>query len=90
MDQRLLVSHTAPKDFIGSQNWTKVCNSIAAQLPLRNVSLKSPLRNTATTVNNLNVSMVPLESVRDELASQIPGSVLEKPLLHIYILYCQV
>ncbi|RXW22699.1 hypothetical protein EST38_g3139 [Candolleomyces aberdarensis] len=89
MDQRVLVSHTAPRDFINTQNWSKVCSSIASQLPLRNVNLKSPLRNTTTTVSDLNVTLVPLESIRDELASQIPGTLLDKPLLHIYILYCQ-
>ena len=89
MDQRVLISHAAPKDFQGTQNWTKVCTSISSRLPLRNVTLRSP-RNATTPIADLNVSLVPLESVREESVSQIPGSVLEKPLLHLYILYCQV
>lgn len=89
MDQRVLVSHAAPKDFQGTPNWSKVCSSITSRLPLRNVTLRSP-RNATTPVADLPVSLVPLESVREESVSQIPGSVLEKPLLHLYILYCQV
>ena len=35
--------------------------------------------------------LVPLEMLReDQAASQVPQSVLEKPLLHLYIFTCEV
>jgi len=90
MAQRVLISHSAPRDFHGTPNWSKVCNSITSQLPLRNVNLRSPLRGTTITVASLDVALVPLESIREETASQVPTTLLEKPLLHLYIVYCQV
>ncbi|KAJ7452540.1 hypothetical protein B0H11DRAFT_2245998 [Mycena galericulata] len=43
----------------------------------------------AQTIQELDISLVPLESLRDEHTSQIPETLLEKPFLNIYIVTCE-
>ncbi|KAF9476341.1 hypothetical protein BDN70DRAFT_923371 [Pholiota conissans] len=87
--QRVLISYAAPPAFLASPNWTKVYSTILSQLPLRNIHWKSSSSDSVKTIQELHVTLVPFESLRDEHTSQIPGTLLEKPLLHIYIVHCE-
>src|SRR6266511_1161877 len=88
--QQVLVSYTAPPTFLASPNWNKVHSTILAQLPLRNIHWKSASRSFVRTIQELGVTLVSFESLPEELTSQIPVTVLEKPLLHVYVLHCEV
>lgn len=88
--QRVLVSYAAPPAFLASPNWSKVYATILGQLPLRNIHWKSAPRGSLKTIQELHVTLVPFDSLRDEHTSQIPGTLLEKPLLHVYIVHCEV
>ncbi|KAF4615296.1 hypothetical protein D9613_003220 [Agrocybe pediades] len=87
--QRVLVSYTAPPVFLASPNWNKVHAAILSQLPLRNIHWKSARKGTVRTIQELDVTLVHFDSLRDEHASQIPITVLEKPLLHVFIAHCE-
>ncbi|KIM49469.1 hypothetical protein M413DRAFT_60851 [Hebeloma cylindrosporum] len=87
--QRVLVSYTAPPTFLASPNWKKVHATLLGLLPLRNIHWKSASRGIVKTIQELDVTLVPFESLRDEHASQIPVTLLEKPLLHVYIFHCE-
>jgi len=63
---------------------------IESQLPLRNLHWKSQSRGVLRTIQELDACLVPVESVRDELSTQIPVSLLERPLLNIYVVGCEV
>jgi len=87
--QHARVSITGPPAFLASPNWTKVHSAVTAQLPLRNIHWKSPGRGSLRTIQELDVALVPFDTLRDE-HSQVPTTVLEKPLLHVYIIHCEV
>ncbi|TFK43010.1 trafficking protein particle complex subunit 10 [Crucibulum laeve] len=86
---RVLVSYTAPQSFLSSPNWPKVHAAIAAQLPLRNIHWKSTSKSSVRTIQELDVYLVPLETLRDEHTSQIPVTLLEKPLINVYVVHCE-
>ncbi|KDR81848.1 hypothetical protein GALMADRAFT_240099 [Galerina marginata CBS 339.88] len=88
-NQRVLVSYTAPPIFIASPNWNKVHAALLAQLPLRNIHWKSASRASVKTIQELDVTLIPFDSLRDEHTSQIPATLLEKPLLNIYVVHCE-
>ncbi|KAG2020812.1 hypothetical protein CC2G_006114 [Coprinopsis cinerea AmutBmut pab1-1] len=89
-DQHVLVSYSAPKNLLGSQKWNIFFESMVSQFPLQNVHWRSSFRNqTLRTIPSLNVKFVALDSVRDELASQIPTTVLEKPIIHLFVVHCE-
>ena len=88
--QRVLVSYSAPPVFLASQNWNKVHAALVAQLPLRNIHRKHPLKQSVKTIQELSVTLVALDAVSEEPTSQVPSTLLEKPLLHIFILHCEV
>jgi trafficking protein particle complex subunit 10 len=88
--QRVLVSYSAPPIFLASPNWIKVYAALVAQLPLRNIHRKHPLKQSVKTIQELNVTFVALDTVSEEPTSQVPSTLLEKPLLHIFILHCEV
>ncbi|KAF9466293.1 trafficking protein particle complex subunit 10 [Collybia nuda] len=87
-NQRVLVSYSAPQTILSSAKWQQVRAALTAQLPLRNIHWKSASRTTIRTIQELDVSLVPLDTIRDE-HTQIPVTLLEKPLLNIYIVVCQ-
>lgn len=88
--QRVLVSYSAPPTFLASPNWDKVYATLVAQLPLRNIHRKHSLRQSVKTIQTLDVTLVALDAVSEEPTSQVPSTVLEKPLLHLFILHCEV
>ncbi|KAF9533525.1 trafficking protein particle complex subunit 10 [Crepidotus variabilis] len=87
--QKPIITYTAPPTFIASPNWHKVLATISAQLPLRNIHWKPVSQTTLRTIQELDVNLVPFESLRDELTSQVPVTLLEKPLLHIFVFHCE-
>ncbi|KAI0327179.1 hypothetical protein GY45DRAFT_1328000 [Cubamyces sp. BRFM 1775] len=88
--QRVVVTYAAPLVFLSTDHWKQIHASLVSQLPLRNLHWKSSSRPTIRTIQELDFKFVPLETLReDQTASQIPQSVLEKPLLNIYVFICE-
>ncbi|KAF7338390.1 hypothetical protein MVEN_02064700 [Mycena venus] len=87
--QRVLVSYSGAQAFLSSGSWDQIHTALLAQLPLRNIHWKSPSRPSIRTIQELDISLVPLESLRDEHTSQIPATLLEKPFLNMYIVTCE-
>ncbi|THH29639.1 hypothetical protein EUX98_g4553 [Antrodiella citrinella] len=71
-----------------TEHWKQVYVALLSQLPLRNLHWKSSLRPNIRTIQELKVNVIQAETKRDEHTSQIPQSVLEKPLLNAYIVVC--
>lgn len=90
LTQRVLVSYSTPPVFFASPNWNKVYAALVAQLPLRNIHRKHPLKQSVKTIQELSVTLVALDGVSEEPTSQVPSTLLEKPLLHIFVLHCEV
>jgi trafficking protein particle complex subunit 10 len=86
----VLISYTGPPSFQLSDNWKQIHAALLEQLPLRNIHWTSPSRPSIRTIQELDTSLVSLDTLRDERTSQIPLTVLEKPLLNIYFLACEV
>ncbi|KAI0831480.1 trafficking protein particle complex subunit 10 [Trametes gibbosa] len=87
--QRVVITYAAPLVFLSTDHWKQIHASLVSQLPLRNLHWKSPSR-PIRTIQELDVKLVPLETLReDQTASQIPQTVLGKPLLNIYIFICE-
>ncbi|KAI6132070.1 trafficking protein particle complex subunit 10 [Pisolithus croceorrhizus] len=74
--QRVLVTYVAAQSFQSSDSWTHFLAAL-------------PSRPNLRTVQELDVSLVPLDSLRDEHTSQVPVTLLEKPLLNLYVLSCE-
>ncbi|KAF8810122.1 hypothetical protein BYT27DRAFT_7135471 [Phlegmacium glaucopus] len=87
--QRVLVSYSVPPIFLASPNWNKVYAALVAQLPLKNIHRKSPPKQSVKTIQELDVTLVALDTVSEEPTSQVPSTLLEKPLLHIFIFHCE-
>ncbi|KAI0362291.1 hypothetical protein OH77DRAFT_1416520 [Trametes cingulata] len=88
--QRVVITYAAPLVFLSTDHWKQIHASLTSQLPLRNLHWKSSSRPTIRTIQELDIKLVPLETLReDQTASQIPQSVLEKPLLNIYVFICE-
>jgi hypothetical protein len=89
-NRRVLVTFSAPSSFLSSDNWRQFYAALLSQLPLRNIHWKSASRPSLRTIQELDVTLVPVDTLRDEHASQVPATLLEKPLLNIYIVTCEV
>jgi len=88
--QRVVVTYSAPQSFLSSDQWQQLHAAFTAQLPLRNIHWKPQTRPSIRTIQELQVQLVPLNTVRDENTSQVPYSLLERPLLNIYVVTCEV
>jgi len=89
--QRVTVTYAASPNLQSQTDlWDQLRSAIVAQLPLRNLHWKSASRPSIRTVQELNINLVPFDSVPGEHTSQIPGSWLERPLLNFYVLTCDV
>src|SRR5271170_3469699 len=89
-NQRVLVTYTAPPPFQASESWKRIREALFLQLPLRNLHWKSASRPSIRTIQELDITLKPLDTTRDELVSQVPVTLLEKPLLNVYIVTCEV
>ena len=88
--QRVLVTYAAVPSFQSSDNWKQFFSALRSQLPLRNIHWKSASRPNLRTIQELEISLVALDSIPDEHTSQIPVTLLEKPLLNVYVVSCEV
>ena len=86
----VLVSYASTQSLQSSENWKHFQSSLFSQLPLRSLHWKSAAKPSIRTIQELGISLVPLEGFRDELTSQIPTIILEKPFLNILIVVCDV
>lgn len=89
-DYGVKVTFSGPILFLASGQWTHTFTSLKERLPLRNLHWRSVSRPSVRSVQELDVELVSLESVRDEPSSQIPTTLLERPLLNIYFVTCEV
>lgn len=89
-ENRAIVTYTTASSFLLTGAWKQIQAALRAQFPLRNIHWKPASGSSILTIQELDVKLVPFESVRDEHASQIPMTLLEKPLLHIYVVTCEV
>lgn len=90
-EQRVTITYTAPQPFLSTETWKQVHAALLSQLPLRNLHWKSSTRPTIRTIQELNTSFVPADTVRDEHhTSQVPQTLLERPLLDAYVVMCEV
>ncbi|PIL24147.1 hypothetical protein GSI_13900 [Ganoderma sinense ZZ0214-1] len=88
--QRVTVTYSGPIVFLSTDHWKQIQASLASQFPLRNLHWKSTSRNAVRSIQELDVKLVPFETLKeDQAASQVPQTVLEKPLLHLYIFTCE-
>lgn len=90
IDQRVIVTYSAPSTFLQSDSWQQFFPTLKAQLPLHNLHWKSASRPSIRTIQELQIDLVPLEAAKDEPASQIPTTLLERPLLNVYVVICEV
>ena len=89
--QRVTVTYSGPLVFLSTDHWKQIYASLVSQLPLRNLHWKSIARNALRSIQELDVKLVPLETLRDDhTASQVPQTMLDKPLLNLYIFICEV
>ncbi|PCH38130.1 hypothetical protein WOLCODRAFT_64398 [Wolfiporia cocos MD-104 SS10] len=87
--QRALVTYASSPLFLSTDHWKQVHAALLCQFPLRNLHWKPATRPNIQTIQELSVALVPFESVRDEHTSQIPQTLLERPLLNIYLVVCE-
>lgn len=90
MSQRVLVSFSSSQAFLSSGNGNQIFAALQSQLPLRNIHWKPTSKASIRTIQELYVNLLPLDKLRDDHTSQIPVTLLEKPLLNIYIVNCEV
>ena len=86
----VVITYSASSPFLASESWTRIREALMLQLPLRMIHWKSASRPSIRTIQELNVTLAPLETLRDEHTSQIPATLSDKPLLNIYIVTCEV
>jgi hypothetical protein len=89
-ENRPIVTYTTASSFLPTGAWNKIQATLKAQFPLRNIHWKPSSGSSLLTIQELDVRLIPFENVRDEHASQIPVTLLVKPLLHIYVVTCEV
>ncbi|KAI0319372.1 trafficking protein particle complex subunit 10 [Amylostereum chailletii] len=87
--QHVVVTYAAPQSFLSSDQWKQIRDALKAQLPFRSIHWKPPSLTSVRTIQELDVLLAPFESARDEHTSQIPSSLLDKPLLNIYVVTCE-
>ncbi|KAF7793103.1 hypothetical protein EIP86_004211 [Pleurotus ostreatoroseus] len=87
--QRATIAYTASPAFLTTDHWKQIYAALQSQLPLRNLHWKSVSRPTLRTIQELPVNFVSAESIRSEHTSQVPQTLLERPLLSAYIVVCE-
>ncbi|KDQ16168.1 hypothetical protein BOTBODRAFT_65084 [Botryobasidium botryosum FD-172 SS1] len=83
------VTYAGPAQLLSSDNWLLLRAALKRNLPLRNVHWKPASRPSIRTVQELSIDLVPFDSIREEQFSQIPTTLVEKPLLNIYMATCE-
>ncbi|EIW85047.1 hypothetical protein CONPUDRAFT_47585 [Coniophora puteana RWD-64-598 SS2] len=89
----VIVTHASPPTFHSTETWKHLHDALNLQLPLRNIHWKSPAlhssRPVIRTIQELYINFVSLDTLRDDQTSQIPTTVLDKPLLNLYFVQCE-
>ncbi|EMD38446.1 hypothetical protein CERSUDRAFT_153326 [Gelatoporia subvermispora B] len=88
-EQRPIVSYAATPVFLLTDQWKQVYAALQMQLPLRNLHWKSPSRAAIRTIQELHVNLTALDTLRDEHTSQVPQTLLDRPLLNVYFVACE-
>lgn len=88
--QRVLVTYALSPSSQTSDSWPQILIALNSQLPLHDIHWKSASHPSFRTIQELDISLIALDSLRDERTSQIPVAPLEKPLLNLYIVACEV
>ncbi|GJJ15396.1 hypothetical protein Clacol_009672 [Clathrus columnatus] len=86
---KVQVTYSAPLVYLSSDQWSQIRATITSQFPLKDITWRSSSRPAARIISKLDVSFVNLDTVREEHASQIPQSLLDRPLLNIYVVSCE-
>ncbi|KAA1469549.1 hypothetical protein DENSPDRAFT_857972 [Dentipellis sp. KUC8613] len=86
---RVLVTYASPQSFLSSDQWKQIHGALVSQFPLRSIHWKPASRPSVRTIQELDVKLVPVDTVRDEHTSQVPSTLLDKPLLNLYIFSCE-
>ena len=89
-EPRATITYSASQSFLSTEHWRQLHAALLCQLPLRNLHWKPTSRPTIRTIQELDVKFVAADAVRDEHTSQIPHSLLDKPLLNAYVVVCEV
>ncbi|KAL5529216.1 hypothetical protein ACEPAG_5190 [Sanghuangporus baumii] len=87
--QRVKITLSGPPQLTSTDLWAQIWSGLALQFPLRNLHWKPITRTSIRTIQSLDVSLLALEIFREEGASQIPLSILDKPLLNVYVVACE-
>jgi len=90
VQSRVKISYSAPTLFLASDQWIQIRTALDAHLPLRNLHWRSPTRTSIRTIQELDIDLINLDSLRDEGASQIPTSLLDRPFMNLFIFACEV
>ena len=90
LHRNAIVTYAASLQFLSSDFWTQILTGLTTQLPLRDLHWSSKSRLSTRTIKELDIDLVSLETWREEGTSQIPLTVLERPLLNVYIVTCDV
>lgn len=85
---KVIITYSAPLTLLQSDSFQQIHTALNTQLPLRNLHWKSASRASVRTIQELDVDLAPLDSVRDGHTSQVPSSFLARPLLNIYFVIC--
>lgn len=88
--QRVTITYAAPPTFLSTDHWKQVYASLVSQLPLRNLHWKPSTRPTIRTIQELHVDFKLADTKRDEHTYQVPQTLLEKPLVNVYVVVCEV
>lgn len=88
--QKVIITYSAPPAYLATDQWKLLHAALSSQLPLRNLHWKSASRPAIRTIQELQVDLVAVDTLRDEHTSQVPQSILERPLLNAFIVVCEV
>ena len=88
--QKVIITYSAPPAYLATDQWKQLHAALSSQLPLRNLHWKSASRPAIRTIQELKVDLVAVDTLRDEHTSQVPQSILERPLLNAFIVVCEV
>ncbi|KAF9246256.1 trafficking protein particle complex subunit 10 [Melanogaster broomeanus] len=88
-NQHILATFAASPSFQPPDGYKQVIAALRSQLPLRSIHWKSASRRSIRTIQELEVTLVALDSLRGEHTSQVPMTLLEKPLLNLFVVVCE-
>lgn len=88
--QRAIITIAGPPQLTSSEQWAQIWTGFSAQFPVRNLHWKPASRTSIRTIQSLDANVLSYQSLKDEGVSQIPSSLLEKPLLNVFMVICDV